>query len=135
VTWALDSAVEEDGEPAMVILGELTAGRSTVSNHMFAGVADQAVERARRSLSPFASLVLAGAALNAYYRADFPRAGELSGLAMRQVPTSSHPGPVLATRIAFSDPSSLATELTEALHLTRWAPTRVHMLRSAGSRQ
>jgi predicted ATPase/class 3 adenylate cyclase len=115
VKWALDSAVEEDGELAMVILGELTAGVSTSVINMFAGVTEQAVERAGRSPSPFASLVMAGAALNAYYGADFPRARELSRLAMQQVRTSLHPGPVLATRIAFTDPSSLATELTGAL--------------------
>jgi predicted ATPase/class 3 adenylate cyclase len=117
VTWALDSAVEEDGELAMVILGELTAGVSTVIPNMFTGVKEPAVERARRSPSPFASLVMAGAALNAYYGADFPRARELSRLAMQQVRTSPHPGPVLATRIAFTDPSSLATELTGALQI------------------
>jgi predicted ATPase/class 3 adenylate cyclase len=117
VTWALDSAVEEDGELAMVILGELTAGRSTVNTNLFAAVTEQAVEPAQRSPSPFASLVLAGAAINAYYRADFPRARHLSRLAMQQVRTSPHPGSVLSIRIAFTDPSSLATELTEALQI------------------
>jgi hypothetical protein len=117
VTWALDSEVEEDGELAMVILGELTAGVSTVIPNMFAGVNEPAVERARRSPSPFVGLVMAGAALNAYYVADFPRARELSRLAMQQVRTSAHPGPVLATSIAFSYPSSLATELTGALQI------------------
>jgi predicted ATPase/class 3 adenylate cyclase len=119
VTWALDSAAEEDGEPAMVILGELTPGwpASVVTTNMFAGMDEQAVERARRSPSPFASLVMAGAALNAYYRADFPRASELSRFAMQQVRTSPHPGPVLSVRIVFSDPSSLATELTQALQI------------------
>jgi predicted ATPase/class 3 adenylate cyclase len=115
VTWALDSAVEEDAEPAMVILGELTASRSTVIINMFAGVNEQAVERARRSPSPFARLVMAGAALNAYYRADFPRAHELSRLAMKQVQTSPYPGSILSVRIALTDPSSLASDLTEAL--------------------
>jgi predicted ATPase len=117
VTWALDSAVEEDGELAMVILGELTAGRSTVHTNMFAAVTEQAVEPARRSPSPFASLVLAGAAVNAYYRVDFPRARQLSGWAMQQVRTSPYPASVLSVRIAFTDPSSLATELTEALQI------------------
>jgi predicted ATPase/class 3 adenylate cyclase len=119
LTWALDSAMEEDGELAMVILGELTAGRSAsaVTTNMFAGVDQQAVERARRFPSPFASLVLAGAALNAYFGADFSRARELSLLAMQQVGTSPHPGSVLATRMAFTDPSSLATALTQALQI------------------
>jgi hypothetical protein len=117
VTWALDSAVEQDGELAIVTLGELTAGQSTVSTNMFAGVTEQAVKRARRSPSPFASLVMAGVALNAYYGADFPQARELSRIALQQVRTSPHPGVVLATRIAFTDPSSLATELTEALQI------------------
>jgi hypothetical protein len=115
VTWALDSAVEEDGELAMVILGELTAGQAAVLTNMFAGVTEHAVERARRSPSPFASLVMVGAALNAYYGADFPRAHELSRLAVQQVRTSPHPGLVLAAGIAFTVPSSLAVELTEAL--------------------
>jgi predicted ATPase len=117
VTWALDSAVEEDAELAMVTLGELIAGRSNACITMFAGVDERAVERAQRSPSPFASLVTAGAALNAYYRADFPRARELSRLAIQQVRTSPHPGPVLSVRIVFTDPSSLATELTEALQI------------------
>jgi predicted ATPase len=117
VTWALDSAAEEDAELAMVILGELTAGRSTVSTKMFAAVTEKAVEPARRSPSPFASLVLAGAAINAYYRADFPRARQLSGLAMQQVRTAAYPGSVLSVRIVLTDPSRLATELTEALQI------------------
>jgi predicted ATPase/class 3 adenylate cyclase len=117
VTWALDSEVEEDAELAMVILGELIAGRSNACITMFAGVDEQAVERARRSPSPFVSLVMAGAALNAYYRADFPRARQLSRLAMQQVKTSPHPGLVLSVGIVFTDPSSLATELTKALQI------------------
>jgi hypothetical protein len=117
VSWALDSAVQEDAELAMVILGELIAGQSNACITMFAGVDERAVERARQSPSPFVSLVMAGAALNAYYRADFLRARELSRLALRQVRTSPHPGPVLSVRIVFTDSASLATELTETLQI------------------
>jgi predicted ATPase len=66
VAWALDSAPEEDGELAMVILGELTAGLLGAMTSLFAAVAYQkADERARQSTSPYASLVMADAADNA----------------------------------------------------------------------
>jgi hypothetical protein len=49
----------------MVILGGLVASRYAGANNVLAGVDEQAVERARRSASPYASLVIAGASIDA----------------------------------------------------------------------
>jgi predicted ATPase/class 3 adenylate cyclase len=118
VTWALDSAMEQDRELAMVILGELTYGMTTGGrSNLFASVYEQAVERARRSTSRYASPVLAGAAATAYYRGDFRRGRALSGEALQTVRVSPHPGIALALKPGFADPPSFAVELTETLHL------------------
>jgi predicted ATPase/class 3 adenylate cyclase len=116
LTWALDS-VEQDGDLAMVLFGELASYRSTGSKNVFGAVADQAVERARRSASPYASLVMAGAAIEAYTRGDFARARQLSDEAMQGVRRSPHPGIVLAEKLRFVDSDSLAAELDVALHI------------------
>jgi len=71
-TWALDSAAEDDGELAMLILGELGVGSYGRTFNLLVPVEDeQAVERARRSRSRYASLVIAYAAVRAYFRGTF----------------------------------------------------------------
>jgi predicted ATPase/class 3 adenylate cyclase len=117
VTWALHSALEDDGEVAMVILGELVASRFAGTNNVFAGVDEQAVERARRSASPYASLVIAGASLDATSSGDFPRSRELSHQAVQGVRTAPHPGELLMLKFAFVDPESLAAELGAAVQI------------------
>jgi predicted ATPase/class 3 adenylate cyclase len=135
VTWALDSAVEQDGEMAMVILGELFLGSSPLGRrNVFVGVADQAVQRARGSASPYKSLVTAGAGVEAYARGDFPRARELSDEAIKGVRLSRQPGFVLAHRFAFIDASSLEPELGSALEILdevgaeAWDYAQVHVV-------
>jgi predicted ATPase/class 3 adenylate cyclase len=117
VTWALESAVEDDGDLAMVIVGELTAGLLGSGRTISFAVVDyeQAVERARRSASRYASMVIADAAYYAFYRGDFPLARELSDESVRGVQASPRPGAILGPRLAFIDAPSLAAELAEAL--------------------
>jgi hypothetical protein len=134
LTWALDSAQDEDGELAMVMLGELGAGLSSGwAATIFAGADyEQAVERARGSASGHASLVLSAAAINAYYRGDFRRGRELSREAMQGVRASAHPGSVLGLNLVFVHPKNLDAELTAALQLldevgaNTWVYARVH---------
>jgi predicted ATPase/class 3 adenylate cyclase len=115
--WALDSAVEEDNELAMVILGELQASLFIGATYVFASLDEQAVERARQSPSRYASLVMAGAANSAFYRGDFTRARELSHEAQQKVRTSPYPGLVLAQTLPRHNPESLAAELAAALEV------------------
>jgi predicted ATPase len=115
VTWSLDSAVEGDGELAMAILGELAAGLFVGLTNIFGGVDAQAVDRARRATSPYASLVMAGTGSNTFYRGDFGRARELAREAVQGVRVSPYPGVVLAENLAFVGPQSLAIDLAEAV--------------------
>jgi predicted ATPase len=118
VTWAVDSAPEEDGELAMVILGELLAGLLGAMTSLFAGDDYQrAVDRARRSASPYASLVIADAAYNALHRGDLPRGRDLSIEALHGARMSPYPAAVLVIRLAFVDPETLAPELAETLRI------------------
>jgi predicted ATPase/class 3 adenylate cyclase len=117
VTWALDSALEDDGDLAMVILGELVASRFAGTNNAFAGIDEQAVERARRSTSPYASLVIAGASLDANSRGDFRRSRELTHEAAQGARTAHHPGELIIGKFAFVDPESLAAELGAAVQI------------------
>jgi predicted ATPase/class 3 adenylate cyclase len=118
VVWCLDSPLEEDGKMAMVILGELIAITSGGMTDLFAGVNyEQAAERARRAASPYASLGLTAAAMNAHTRGDFPRAGELASEAARGARISPYPGAVLQMKLMFVEPQSLAVELSAALQI------------------
>jgi predicted ATPase len=135
LTWSLDSPPEEDGELAVVILGELGAGMESgwAAATTFAdGDYEQAVERARRSASGHASLVFSAAAINAYYRGDFRRGRELSREAMQGVRTSAHPDSVLGLNLVFVHPKDLDAELTAALQLLdevgadTWAYAQLH---------
>jgi hypothetical protein len=120
ISWALDSALEDDQMLAMTMLGELVSP-SVVSNNIFGGVddqvTDQVVELARRSASPYAGLVLAAACINAWYRGNFSHGRELAREAMQGVRTSPHPGGLLTLSLMFADPPSLAGELAGALHV------------------
>jgi predicted ATPase len=118
VAWALDSSREEDGELAMVIVGELIATTFGELTDLLTGVShEHAAERARRSASPYASLGIAAAAFNAYARGDFARAGELSREAAQRARMSPYPGAVLQMKFLFVDPESLAPELRTAIQL------------------
>jgi predicted ATPase/class 3 adenylate cyclase len=117
-TWALDSAADDDGELAMVILGELGVGSYGRTFNLLVPVEDeQAVERARRSPSRYASLVTAYAAVGAYFRGDFRRGRELAREAEQGVRMSAHPGRILSAKLTFVNPERLAIELTAALHI------------------
>jgi hypothetical protein len=75
--WALDSRVDEDGDVALRIISDLTAG----SFEELAGVfswAEQAVERAERAAPELRSAVLGAASMSAWYRADYVRAHRLA---------------------------------------------------------
>jgi hypothetical protein len=120
LAWALDSSVEDDAEFAMVILGEVVAGgpggRGQTTS-LVAGNFERAVEPARRTASPYASLIMAGAATEAYARGDFRRGRELSREAIQNVRTSPHPGLVFGIHFMFVNPKTLDAELTAALQI------------------
>jgi predicted ATPase/class 3 adenylate cyclase len=119
VAWGLDSAVADDGELAMVIIGEAIGGLfGTTTTVLFAGLDyEQAVVWARRSASRYASLVMVSAAVDAYTRGDFRRGRDLAREAMRGVRMSPHPCGVFAAHFMFLNPEKLATELTAALQI------------------
>jgi predicted ATPase/class 3 adenylate cyclase len=119
VAWSVDSVREEDGELAMVILGELIATRFGAMFDLFGGVNyEQVAERARRVASPYASLGMTAAAFSGYARGDFRRAGELSREAAQAARMSPYPGAVLQLHLLFvDDPESLAVKLSAALRL------------------
>jgi predicted ATPase len=120
VAWSLDSALQEDGEVAMVILGELIASMFGGMTDIFnlAGVNyERAAERARRVASPYASLGMTAAAMNGYTRGDFRLAGELSREAVRGARMSPYPGAVLQLKLMFVEPESLAVELNAAMQI------------------
>jgi hypothetical protein len=118
LTWALDSALAEDGELAMVILGELGVGSTGWTVSFFAGAdIERAVDLARRGATPYASLVIAGAAVNAYYHGNFRRGRELGREAMQAVRQSPYPGSVLSMHLVFVHPKALAAELTAAVRI------------------
>jgi predicted ATPase/class 3 adenylate cyclase len=135
LTWALDSSLEEDGELAMVILGELGAGMESgwAAATTFADADyEQAVERAQGSTSGHASLVLSAAAINAYYRGDFRRGRELSREAMQGARVSAHPDSILGLNLVFVHPNNLEAELAAALQILEevgadtWAYAQLH---------
>jgi predicted ATPase len=117
VTWALDSAVEADSEFAMVILGEVVAGMTGLRSSLVAGAFARAVEPAQRTTSRYASLMLAGAAVEAYSRGDFRRGRKLSHEAVEKVWTSPHPGVVVGSHLMFIHPKQLAGEVSAALQI------------------
>jgi predicted ATPase/class 3 adenylate cyclase len=119
VAWSVDSVPEEDGELAMVILGELIATRFGAMFDLFGGVNyEQVADRARRVASPYASLGMTAAAFSGYARGDFRRAGELSREAAKAARMSPYPGAVLQLHLLFVDnPESLAVELSAALRI------------------
>jgi predicted ATPase/class 3 adenylate cyclase len=118
VAWGLDSAIEDDRELAMMIIGEATGGLFGTITILFAGLDyEQAVEWARRSPSKYASLVMVAAALNAYTRGDFRRGRDLSREALQGVRTSPHPSGILAAHFTFLNPEKLAAELPVALQI------------------
>jgi predicted ATPase len=117
VAWALDSAVEDDSEFAMVILGEVVAGMTGLRSSLVAGAFARAVEPAQRTTSPYASLMLAGAAVEAHSRGDFRRGRELSHEAVEKVRASPHPGVVFSPHLMFVHPEHLAAEVSTALQI------------------
>jgi predicted ATPase/class 3 adenylate cyclase len=118
LTWSMDAASDEDGEPARVILGELGVGTSGWTVSFFAGTDfDRAVERARRSASRHASLVIASAAVNAYMSGNIRRGRELAREARAGVRDSPHLSGVLVANLMFVDPKDLAAELADDLGL------------------
>jgi predicted ATPase/class 3 adenylate cyclase/tetratricopeptide (TPR) repeat protein len=117
VGWSLDSASEEDGEFAMVILGELVLGMAPGRSGLFAGADEQAVERARRAAPRYSSLVLAYAAANAFVRGDLRRGRQLSREALQGVRVSPHPGRIYSVSFIFVDPQRLAEEVAAAVPL------------------
>jgi predicted ATPase len=117
VAWALDSAVEDDAEFAMVILGEVLAAQPGFNSSLVAGAFGRAVEPARRAASRYASLMMAGAAVEAYSRGDFRRGRELSREALQNVRISPRPGVVLGAHFMFIYPNHLAEEVSRALQI------------------
>jgi predicted ATPase len=118
ITWALDSTSKDDGELAMVILGELGVGSYGRTINLLVPVGDElAIERARQSSSRYGSLVIAYAAVGAYVRGDFRRGRQLSQEAQPGVWTSPHPGRILSTKLTFVNPENLAGELDTALQI------------------
>jgi predicted ATPase len=117
VAWALDSAVDDDAELAMVILGEVVAAQPGVQARPLAGNFARAVEPARRIASRYASLMLAGAAMEANSRGDFRRGRDLCEAAVQNVRMSPRPGVVLGLHLMFVHPKRLAEEVARALQM------------------
>jgi predicted ATPase/class 3 adenylate cyclase len=133
LTWALESARDEDGELALVILGELDASTSGGQVSYFAGVDyDKAAERARGTASRYASLVMAGAAAHTYVRGDFRRGRELAHEGMQTVRVSPHAGAVIIVNLMFVHPKNLVGELAAGLRILdevgadEWDYAQVH---------
>jgi predicted ATPase/class 3 adenylate cyclase len=117
VAWGLDSAAEDDGEFAMAILGEVVAAQPGYQSFLVAGNFARAVEPARRAASRYASLMLAGAAAEAFGRGDFRRGRELSRDAVQKVRMSPRPGVVFGSHFMFVHPKQLAAEVSSALQI------------------
>jgi predicted ATPase len=117
VAWALDSAAEDDGEFAMTILGEVIAAQPGLHNFLMMDAFTRAVERARRAASRYASLMLAGAAVEAFARGDFRRGRELSRDAVQNVRMSPRPSVVFGSHFMFVPPKQLAGEVSSALQV------------------
>jgi predicted ATPase len=117
VAWALDSAVKDDAEFAMVILGEVLAAQPGFGSSLVAGAFGRAVEPARGAGSRYASLMMAGAAVEAFSRGDFRRGRELSREALQDVRMSPRPGVVFGAHFMFVHPKRLAEEVSDALHI------------------
>ena len=82
VLWALDSGVDEDGELALRIITDVTAG----SFEEWSGVwswAERAIARAEHANTALRSTVLAIASSSAFYRADYVTAHRLASEALR----------------------------------------------------
>jgi predicted ATPase/class 3 adenylate cyclase len=89
VLWALDSRVDEDGDVALRIIADLTAGSFEEWLGVFSW-AEQAVERAERAAPALRSAVLGAASMSAWYRADYVRAHRLARDALRDaIPAGS----------------------------------------------
>jgi hypothetical protein len=108
--------VEDDSELAMVILGELQTVSSASRTSLF-GYAVQALERARRSSSPYSGHVIAGAAMMAFVGGDFPRGRRLAAEAIQRVRTSPHPNGILQPDFIFGDPKTLEERLGAAVEV------------------
>jgi predicted ATPase len=120
LAWALDSAVEDDAEFALVILGEVVVGGPSgrgQTTSLVAGNFERAVEPARQTASRYAGLIMVGAAYEASIRGDFRRGRELSREAVQNVRTSAHPGLVFGVHFMFVNPKTLDAELTAALRI------------------
>jgi predicted ATPase len=133
VGWSLDSVSEEDGEFAMVILGELVLSGVTGRSDLFAGAHEQAVERARRAAPRYSSLVLAYAAASAFQRGEFRWGRQLSREALQGVRESPHPGRIYTASFIFVNPQHLAEEVTAAIQVLDevdadlWEYAQVHI--------
>jgi predicted ATPase len=133
VAWSLDSVSEEDGEFAMVILGELALSGVAGRSGLFAGADEQAVERARRAGPRYSSLVLGYAAVNAFARGDLRRGRQLAREALQGVRVSPHPGRVYSASFIFVDPQRLDEEVTAAVQVLNevgaelWEYAQVHV--------
>jgi hypothetical protein len=101
----------------MVILGEVVAGMTGLRSSLVAGAFARAVEPAQRTTSRYVSLMLAGAAVEAYSRGDFRRGRELSHEAVEKVRTSPHPGVVFSPHFMFVHPQHLAADVSTALQI------------------
>jgi tetratricopeptide (TPR) repeat protein len=80
--WALDSRADEDGDVALRIIGDLTAGNFEEWAGVFSW-AELAVERAERATPGLRSAILGAASMSAWYRADYVRAKRLAHDALR----------------------------------------------------
>jgi hypothetical protein len=120
-----------------VIVGQLIVALPAGRGSLLAGTDEQAVKLAERSLSRYASLVIAAAAGNAYARGDFRRSRELTREAIQGARVSPLPGQVLGPAFMFVTPKSLASELATAIeildevHADSWDYAEVHACAAA----
>ena len=96
VLWALDLNNDLDGELALDILANLTAGTFEEWTGVFLW-AEQAAKQAGRAGPGVRSVVLAAASTSAWYQADYERAHKLARDALRDPISADRPPPNFRT--------------------------------------
>ncbi len=84
VLWSLGSQDDADGELALRILASSAIGAGAMVSSGLYQLTAQATERVRRGDRRYRSVILAGASLDAFYRADIEEAMELSHEALAE---------------------------------------------------
>lgn len=116
VFWGLDSTLNDDGELAVEIIARVLGGYDWGSKGV-GSWAEQAVPRARQSNLAYRGVVLAAAAINAFYRGELELGWRLSQEALSEGAVEGSPIPSLVYNAAvlFARPRDLPRLLDEGL--------------------